>query len=164
MQKQSRPFLLTGLILSIIAYVAIFVAYFLSIVTLLGLAGQEALVDTAIALVIVMAILVMIFSLLGLIFAAVSISRCKLSPQEFAGKKGLIITTFVFNVIIAVFLLIGLINTFSALTLILLIVMILAAVFIMIDVAKNKKLLEETQNVQSSQVAEAKVEENKEDK
>lgn len=164
MQKQSRPFLLTGLILSIIAYVAIFVAYLLSIVTLLGLAGQEALVDTAIALVIVMAILVMIFSLLGLIFAAVSISRWKLSPQEFAGKKGLIITTFVFNVIIAVFLLIGLINTFSALTLILLIVMILAAVFIMIDVAKNKKLLAETQNVQSSQVAEAKVEENKEDK
>lgn len=34
----------------------------------------------------------------------------------------------------------------------------------MIDVAKNKKLLAETQNVQSSQVAEAKVEENKEDK
>ena len=164
MQKQSRPFLLTGLILSLLAYIAIFISYLFSIVAVTGLLGDLAVVDTAVMLVIVMAILIMIFALLGLIFASVSISRWKLSPQEFAGKKGLIITTFVFNVIIAVLLLVSLFSTFDVFTLVLLLVMVLAAVFIMVDVAKNKKLLTETQTAQQSQIQETKVEENKEEK
>lgn len=103
--------------------------------------------------------------MLGLIFAAVSISRCRLSAKDFAGKKGLVITTFVFNVIVAVLILIGLFSGFDVLSFIMMLVMILAAVFIMVDVARNKKYLaEELAQPAQPQPAQPQVEENKEEK
>lgn len=165
MQNKSRPFLLTGLILSIIAYAALLISSFLTVIPAFTLFSGDEVLDAAVAMILVIGIVLIVFSLLGLIFAAVSISRCRLSAKDFAGKKGLVITTFVFNVIVAVLILIGLFSGFDVLSFIMLLVMILAAVFIMVDVVRNKKYLaEELAQPAQPQPAQPQVEENKEEK
>lgn len=85
--------------------------------------------------------------------------------KRFCRQKGLVITTFVFNVIVAVLILIGLFSGFDVLSFIMMLVMILAAVFIMVDVARNKKYLaEELAQPAQPQPAQPQVEENKEEK
>lgn len=165
MQNKSRPFLLTGLILSIIAYAALLISSFVTLIPAFALFSGDEVLDAAAAMILIVGIVLIVFSLLGLIFAAVSISRYRLSAKDFAGKKGLVITTFVFNVIVAVLILIGLFNGFDVLSLIMMLVMILAAVFIMVDVARNKKYLaEELAQPAQPQPAQSQVEENKEEK
>lgn len=165
MQNKSRPFLLTGLILSIIAYATLLISSFITVIPAFTLFSGYEVLDAAGAMILIVGIVLIVFSLLGLIFAAVSISRYRLSAKDFAGKKGLVITTFVFNVIVAVLILIGLFNGFDVLSLIMMLVMILAAVFIMVDVARNKKYLaEELAQPAQPQPAQPQVEENKEEK
>lgn len=107
--------------------------------------------DMTLMIAIVIMLVPTIFGLLGLIFSAVSFSRINYDPQKFANKKGLVITTFVFDVIEAAFILFGLFNGFDVLSLIMMLVFVLAAVFIMVDVSRNKKLLARDQ-AQTQQV------------
>lgn len=157
MKKVSRPFLLTGLILSLVAFTAYLIYCLYAIIALVtsisiaeGIGGD--ILDMTLIMTIVMMLVPAIFSLLGLIFSAVSCARINYDPQKFASKKGLVITTFVFNVIEAVLILIGLFSAFNVLSIIMLAVFVLAAVFIMVDVARNKKFLalEQAQPQQTS--------------
>ena len=71
------------------------------------------------------------------------------NPQT--GKKGLPITVSVFNFILAVLILIGLTEGVDALSIICLIGFIASAVLIIVDVARNKTLLNK-QNVQTPNI------------
>ena len=146
--KVSRPLLLTGLIISLIVFAILTISCIVSMTIIpalleaMGSSEAGALGDAMIGMLMFFFIIIAAFSILGVVFSAVSIARWNLPPTEFDKKKGLITTTFVFCVIIAVLELISLFSMFDVLNLILTIVLIVAAVFIMIDRTKNKALLE----------------------
>lgn len=148
--KVSRPLLLTGLIIALILFIALtFGSAYLALVFALfggiaGASGSEASELVLMTMVFVF-ILIAAFSIIGIVFASISISRWKLPPQEFDKKKGIITTTFVFCVIIAVLELFGVFETFNVAGLIAVIILMIAATFIMVDCVKNKKLLKEEQ-------------------
>ena len=142
MKKVSRPFLLTGLILSLVSFVIYTVISFLSINILFTLlTSNYEILQTAAIITIGVAIILLVLALLGIIFSSVSLARVNYTPEQFENKKGLIITSFVFNIIFCVFLVFGLVSEFNVLSLIILLVLICSSVFIMIDISKNKKHL-----------------------
>ncbi len=154
--KVSRPLLLTGLIIALVVFVILTISSVIAMTMIPALlealsgGSADALGDAMVGMMMFMFIIIAVFSILGVVFSAISISRWNLPPAEFDNKKGLITTTFVFCVIIAVLELLSLISAFDVLNLILTIVLVVAAVFIMIDRNKNKALLEkakaDTQN------------------
>lgn len=86
-------------------------------------------------------LLVFIFCLLGLIFSGISFTRVGMAPEKFAEKKGMPKTVIVFNFIIAVLLLIGVIQEVNVLAIIVLLALIASAILMIVDIKKNKKLL-----------------------
>lgn len=148
MEKQvKRPYLLSGLIVNIICFAILSIS---CIINIFAVAAALSGVDVSgaegtIVFVFLVYILLLAFCILGIVFSAVSITRLRLSPSEFAKKRGMIITAFVFNVIIVVLTLIGLISSFNVLSLIMALILICAAVFIMLDTLKNNKCVEEEQ-------------------
>ena len=86
-------------------------------------------------------LLVFIFCLLGLIFSGISFTRVGMAPEKFAEKKGMPKTVIVFNFIIAVLLLIGVIQEVNVLSIIVLLALIASAILMIVDIKKNKKLL-----------------------
>ncbi len=145
-KKISRPFLLTGLILSLVSFVLLTLSGVITIVAVLS-AGQVSVAGAQMVIVtaLLMSLLILAFAICGVVFSSISIGRWNLPAKKFDEKKGLITTTFVFAVITAVLELIGLITEFDVLTLLMLIVLIVSAVFIMIDRCKNAKYLKEAE-------------------
>lgn len=145
--KVKRPLLLTGLILALVAFAIFAIVLIMAMIVLPAVVdqmyGDTAMVDAVYGVAVFLLVLFLIFVILGVIFAAISISRWNLAPEAFDKKKGLITTTFVFSVITAVFGFITILFAFDVLNLLLVIALILAAVFIMIDRTKNKELLEQ---------------------
>ena len=148
MEKQvKRPYLLSGLIVNIICFAILSIS---GIINIFAVAAALSGVDVSgaesmIVFVFLVYILLLAFCILGIVFSAVSIARLRLSPSEFAKKRGMIITAFVFDIIIVVLILIGLISTFSVLSLIMALILICAAVFIMLDTLRNNKYVKEEQ-------------------
>lgn len=148
MEKQvKRPYLLSGLIVNIICFAILSIS---CIINIFAVAAALSGVDVSgaegtIVFVFLVYILLLAFCILGIVFSAVSITRLRLSPSEFAKKRGMIITAFVFNVIIVVLTLIGLISSFNVLSLIMALILICAAVFIMLDTLRNNKYVKEEQ-------------------
>lgn len=147
--KVSRPFLLTGSIIALIVFVIITIssAYIAFIGSIAGglsesLGGATEESQLVVGTIIFVAVLLMAFSICGIVFSSISIARWRLDPEQFDKKKGIITTTFVFCVIVAVLELFGLFSQFNILDVVVLIALIVSAVFIMIDRNKNKKLLE----------------------
>ena len=147
-EKVKRPFLLTGLIITLICFIALAVTSVVGIyATLLAdglsnLGKEDAILDLTIAILGISFGLVLVFSILGIVFASISMSRTRLSPQEFDNKRGMITTTIVFAIIVAVLEIIGLFSEFNVVNLIFSLALILAIVFMFIDRNKNNKLLE----------------------
>ncbi len=146
--RVSRPLLLTGLIVALIMFVLLTISGIITMIALPAAMDAAGLGDTgsmgeAVLLISMFIVgVIAVFAILGIIFSAISISRWNLPPEEFDKKKGMITTTFVFSVIIVVLQIIGLLSAFDVLTLIETIVLLVAAIFIMIDRNKNEALLE----------------------
>ena len=146
--RVSRPLLLTGLIVALIMFVLLTIGGIITMIALPAAMDAAGLGDTgsmgeAVLLISMFIVgVIAVFAILGIIFSAISISRWNLPPEEFDKKKGMITTTFVFSVIIVVLQIIGMLSAFDVLTLIETIVLLVAAIFIMIDRNKNKALLE----------------------
>lgn len=150
MEKTKRPVLLAGLVLMVVTLGYMAFSSLLSVfaVNLLieamvsaGLIeAAQAGIITTIATVLIIMLLVLI--VLALIFSAMGIARCKLIPQEFAGRTGIIIAGVVLSIIIAAFMLFGLFTAFDILSLLTIAGLITGIVLTLVGVSQNKKLLE----------------------
>ena len=154
MKKNFRICLLIGLILSTVLYAYYAISCLVGIVGVIGMisgASGDAVFQTAGFMTIAIMVVMIIFGVLGLIFSSVSFNRVAMDPKKMAGKKGLPITVSVFNFILAVLILIGLTEGVDALSIICLIGFIASAVLLIIDIARNKTLLNK-QNVQTPNI------------
>ena len=150
MEHTKRPMLLTGLVLMVVALGYLAFSSLLSVFTV-GLivekmvtsglieAAQAGLITT-IATVLIIVLLVVI--VLALIFSAISITRCKLIPQEFAGRKGIIIAAIVLSIIVAALMIFGLFSAFDVLSLLTIASLVVGIVLTIVGVCQNKKLIE----------------------
>ena len=150
MEHTKRPMLLTGLVLMVVALGYLAFSSLLSVFAV-GLiveamvtsglieAAQAGLITT-IATVLIIVLLVVI--VLALIFSAISITRCKLIPQEFAGRKGIIIAAIVLSIIVAAFMIFGLFSAFDVLSLLTIASLVVGIVLTIVGVCQNKKLIE----------------------
>ena len=137
-----RICLLLGLIMSTIIYAANLVGTCISIVGLFALLGGDSTVfNAAIFMTAAVMIFTMIFCLLGLIFSAVSFKRVSMEPQKFEQNKGMLITVVVFDILVALLLCYGFVEGISATSVIYLVALIASVVLIIVDIARNKKLL-----------------------
>jgi hypothetical protein len=150
MEKTKRPVLLAGLVLMVVTLGYMAFSSLLSVfaVNLLieamvsaGLieAAQAGIIITIATILIIMLLVLIV---LALIFSAMGIARCKLIPQEFAGRKGIIIAGVVLSIIIAVFMLFGLFTAFDILSLLTIAGLITGIVLTLVGVCQNKKLIE----------------------
>ena len=64
-----------------------------------------------------------------------------MEPQKFAQNKGMLITVVVFDILVALLLCYGFIEEISATSVIYLVALIASVVLIIVDIARNKKLL-----------------------
>ena len=154
-KKISRPLLLTGLILSLVSFVILTLSGLVTIIAVLS-AGIVGNAETQMILItaLFITLIIVAFAICGVVFSSISLSRWNLPAKKFDEKKGLITTTFVFAVITAVLELIGLFTAFDILTLFMLIVSIVSAVFIMIDRCKNAKYLKQAEQEEKQPEAE----------
>ena len=150
-QQTKRPFLLAGLIINIVCFAILSIGSLVLVFAAAQVLSDINVSDTG-AAVFVMAIYILIlaFCVLGLIFSAISITRVKLSPVEFNRRKGMVLTSFIFDIIIIVFTIIGLTSGFDTLSFIMALCLICAAVFIMLDYAKNPKLMAQASATQAN--------------
>lgn len=150
-QQTKRPFLLAGLIINIVCFAILSIGSLVLVFAAAQVLSDINASDTG-AAVFVMAIYILIlaFCVLGLVFSAVSITRVKLSPVEFNRRKGMVLTSFIFDIIIIVFIIIGLTSGFDVLSFIMALCLICAAVFIMLDYAKNPKLMTQASATQAN--------------
>lgn len=154
MKSNFRICLLIGLILSTVLYAYYAISCLVGIVGVIGMisgASGDAVFQTAGIMTIGIMVVMIIFGILGLIFSSISFNRVAMDPKKMAGKKGLPITVSVFNFILAVLILIGLTEGVDALSIICLIGFIASAVLLIIDIARNKTLLNK-QNVQTPNI------------
>ena len=98
-----------------------------AVFSILGTVGADPTFNAAGAITIGIMALMTIFGLLGVIFSAISFTRVGMDPEKFANKKGLPITIE---------------SGFDVLSLFCLFGFIAAAVLILVDIVKNKKLIE----------------------
>lgn len=145
MEKTKRPMLLTGLILVIVGmgYFAITAFLALFYIGLILDIAQSAggTVDISATMVTVILLVLGALGVLTVVLASVGISRLKLSPQEFVEKKGTITASLVITIIIAVLSIIGLTSEFSIVSLISCLVLVMGAIFTIVGLRQNKKLL-----------------------
>lgn len=145
MEKTKRPMLLTGLILVIVGmgYFAITAFLALFYIGLILDIAQSAggTVDISATMVTVILLVLGALGVLTVVLASVGISRLKLSPQEFVEKKGTITASLVITIIIAVLSIIGLTSEFSIISLISCLVLVMGAIFTIVGLRQNKKLL-----------------------
>ncbi len=142
--KVSRPFLLAGLIISLVCFCLLTISSIVGIYATLIVdvaSGDDPVMAMTVVILAISFVLVLIFSILGIVFSAISLSRCRLSPQEFDRKRGMVTTTIVFSIIVAILEIVGLFTEFNIFNLIFSIVLVVAIVFMFIDRSKNKKLL-----------------------
>ena len=143
MKKTFRICLLIGLILSLALFAYYTISSFIgmtAVFSILGTVGADPTFNAAGAITIGIMALMTIFGLLGVIFSAISFTRVGMDPEKFANKKGL--TIVVFDFILAFFILVGFASGFDVLSLFCLFGFIAAAVLILVDIVKNKKLIE----------------------
>lgn len=138
----NRPFLLAGLIITLISFIVLTISSFYGIYAIFILGElsnslNDTGLDSVMGILAISFVLVLVFAVLGIIFSSISLSRTRLSPEEFQKKRGLITTTIVFAIIIAVLEFIGLFSEFAILNLIFVILLIVAIVFMFIG--RNKK-------------------------
>lgn len=161
----SRPLLKAGLILGIVGFslMAAGSAYLAFVLGVLGeLAvdlGAEIMETISIGLMVFISILLLAFCVASIVVCSMALARCKLNPDEFDKKKGMITASFVMCVIMSALMLASIISSFSVGTILFLALFVLSAVLIMIDRVKNKELLakykaEELANAQNAEVAE----------
>ena len=142
MKGKTRVCLLIGLILSTICYALYTVVSLIGMFGIFGiLTSGDAILNMAGFIYLGIMLLVFIFCLLGLIFSGISFTRVGMAPEKFAEKKGMPKTVIVFNFIIAVLLLIGVIQEVNVLSIIVLLALIASAILMIVDIRKNKKLL-----------------------
>lgn len=144
MKRVSRPFMFTGLLISLLSYLgSLAICAFLVITYLsIGASAETNFMDSILIIIIGVYAIIMIFALLGLIFSAVSLSRCNLAPTSFYEKKGIVIATLVFNILVTILFIISLFSAFNVVTLVILLLFVVSTIFIIVDLARNKKLLE----------------------
>lgn len=141
-ERKDESVLLIGLILSTICYALYTVVSLLGMFGIFGiLTSGDAILNMAGFIYLGIMLLVFIFCLLGLIFSGISFTRVGMAPEKFAEKKGMPKTVIVFNFIIAVLLLIGVIQEVNVLAIIVLLALIASAILMIVDIKKNKKLL-----------------------
>ena len=142
MKGKARVCLLIGLILSTICYALYTVVSLIGMFGIFGmLSSGDAILNMAGYIYLGIILLVFIFCLLGLVFSSISFTRVGMAPEKFAEKKGIPTTIIVFNFIIAVLLLIGVIQEVNVLSIFVLLALVASAILMIVDIKKNKKLL-----------------------
>lgn len=139
-----RPYLLTGLIVNIVCFAVLALS---SIVSIFGIAASfdsGDAVEGALILLLFSVIIVLALSVVGMVFSAISIQRVKLDPEKFDKKKGFILTSFILDVVVVIFSIIGLCSgSFNVSSLLMTLALIAAAVLIMYEYVNNDKLLKQ---------------------
>lgn len=143
MKRVSRPFMFTGLLISLFAYIGSVALCAFLVITYISVAASvgNEITNIVYFIIIALSVVIMIFALLGLIFSAISLSRCNLPASAFFEKKGMVITTLVFNILIIALYVFSLATAFNVETLIVALTFAIASALIIVDLARNKKLL-----------------------
>ena len=171
MKKTFRVCMLIGLILSTVCFaymLATSVYLFMTSSIFVGSADSlaEAFASIAVIVVAVVMVVMAIFSLLGLIFSAVSFTRVTMPPEKFAQKKGMPVAVIVFSLITLILDLFAIFQNdagINALSIISMIIFLLSPILIIIDLARNKKLLQAKESVEKENPAPAQMSESQED-
>ena len=153
--KSSRPLLLVGLIITLICFIVLTISslygiYATIIIGDLSNSLNDAGLNSAVAILAISFGLILIFTVLGIIFSSIALSRTRLPQEEFNRKRGMITTTIVFAIIIAVLEIFGLLSEFNLFNLIFIIVLIVAVVLMIIGRNKKVKSLQENQDNQNN--------------
>lgn len=146
MKNKIRICFLIGIILSTVAFAYFTISSFMGVIAVASImtGGDslgEAMVNMAGILTMGIMVIMIAFGVLGLIFSAVSFTRVKMEPEKFANKKGMPITVIVFDFIMIFLIFLTLFQEFDVLSFIFLLAFVAAAVLIIVDLARNKKLL-----------------------
>lgn len=139
MEKQNkRTLLLIGLILNVVSYAILAISCIISIFALASVATEDSVKNSSVfALAMAVYILIFLLALAGTIVSSISFTRLSLPTAEFNKKRGIIIASFVIDIISIIMILIGLTSTFNVLSLIFMLVLIAGCVLIIIEFAKS---------------------------
>ncbi len=142
MDKQiKRPFLLTGLIVSIVVFVVTSIICFTNIFDIAKEISDTTALQNETVIKMLFSILILACSICGTVFSAISIPRINNTIEEFSRKKGFIITCFALNILVIIFSIVVLaVDKFNVLLFIMLLALVCASVFIALDFIKNEKL------------------------
>ncbi len=154
MNNFKRPYMLTGLIISLLTYIGNLVVSGMGMVVTAGLLGgfsEDPVFMFTYILTMGIFVIIAIFSLLGIIFSGIGIARNALTPQELQNKKGLIVTVVVFNFLVSILIFISLASSFDIVSLLFAILALIGAIFIIVDLVRNKKQVEKEK--QAEQIA-----------
>ena len=102
MEKNRRPLLLSGLIISLISFSVFTLLTFMSIIVViidnpaLGIPLDMGSIDFLIGLL----VFLMVYSILGIIFSSIGVSLCSKPFSVYRKRHGYILTSFIFLVLI----------------------------------------------------------------
>ena len=132
-----RPLTLVGFILATVFLGIDTILELISLPTLLNVINS-GYASSAMGVIILTFVLI-VFIILALIFNIICIPKWSLSVGAFAGKKGFIITTIVFNFIIVGLVLISfIIGAITVMAILLLLTLTTANILILVDMAAEK--------------------------
>lgn len=161
MEKQKRPLLLAGLVCNIVGLAVTSVIMLLGVLMIgelieLMLTGTSAEAQIGIITTITTILIVALIALavLALIFSAIGIKRTKLSPQEFAGKKGMLIASVVLTCLVTAYMLFSIITAFDVLSFLIVLTLLTGVILTIVGICQNKQLLNQPQQTQEEKVEE----------
>ena len=149
MNKPFRVCLFIGLILNVLLFTYMTISIIIGLVSAVDLVTNpdslgEAFAAIAVVITIMLMIIILIITALGILFSSLCFNRVRMAPDKFSKKNKMLKTIIVYNVLVILFSIYSLIQTLDLMTIISLVGFIASSILIIIDMKKNKKLLQTT--------------------
>ena len=139
MEKLSkRPFLLAGTIFNVVCLLLLAITSSVNLFNIFVDMDTSVNADALLIFSIFVNIMLIALSLVGIVMSAICMMRVNISVKAFHGKRFLILSTFILNIVAIVFALLAMKIAFDILTLFVCLALICASVFIFLDYYKNK--------------------------
>ena len=147
MNKPFRVCLFIGLILNVLLFTYMTISIIIGLVSAVDLVTNpdslgEAFAAIAVVITIMLMIIILIITALGILFSSLCFNRVRMDPDKFSKKNKMLKTIIVYNVLVILFSIYSLIQTLDLMTIISLVGFIASSILIIIDMKKNKKLLQ----------------------
>lgn len=151
MKKQSRPLLLTGLIINIISFSILTISFLVLLLLFNSIMNSLIIFNQAVKVGWIYGVLILLLIIVvsGLVFSAIGVSVCSKPIDIYRSRHGFILVSIILTIIIAIFSCIGVLNVYGndsnkAYDIFLLMLLIIGAILTLIGYIKafnNKETL-----------------------